>query len=92
MLGDWPPFWPAQFPPETINKASPTNMEVIIAPPSPFERSLSKTLQRVEQSEWKAAQVLIDAVTAEVHRQEINQEIDPVAGEFISYKIPQDSA
>jgi len=55
MLGDWPPFWPAQFPPEAINKASPTNMEVIIAPPSPFERSLSKILQRVEQSERKAA-------------------------------------
>src|SRR4029077_3956875 len=36
MLGNWPPFWPAQFPPEAINKASPTKMEVIIAPPRPL--------------------------------------------------------
>jgi hypothetical protein len=36
MLGNGPPFWPTLFPPEAVNKASPTKMEVIIAPPRPL--------------------------------------------------------
>jgi hypothetical protein len=51
MLGDWPTFWPVQFPPEAINKASATKLEVIIDPSLLFERNLSRTLQQAEQSE-----------------------------------------
>jgi hypothetical protein len=50
MLEDWLAFWPAQFPLETIKKASATKMEVIIKSPLPFERYLSKILRRGAQS------------------------------------------